>query len=474
VAALGSPTDATFGAKMNDKEKIQSQLSAYLDGELGDDQAGAVAAAIEQDAELAAELERLRKTRDLVQGLPRQQAGEEFVAQVLAKAERTHLVRAVAAHQASPWRWVRHLATAAIVLIAASLGISVVVTLWNLPNVDEELAANGKKIGQVASAEKPAADEFDKIADEPLLAKGAIRKAEGKYGVERALSEPREPGARIGKVAEDAAELRGRPGKVAVPSSELKRARPVEIAGRPVIGKAGDRADAAAIRAESNLADGLVLALPPEARNVDIYTDDLPQAQLEVEAAMVRNQIEPVAATVGATVRDRRGLDVSNFYQAKQSSPSQVQYVAFVTPQQEENLGRELNGIRANQRVSQRRLVAAAKAKEVAAGYREAAEVEAVQAPTNSEWAGRADAIAIEQAPAEQQARTQIATLGQQAERQKAVTTLPASQRIASRLNTVVITLNYRSAGGLPKAQASQTEPAPTGPSQPATGPANE
>ena len=59
---------------MNENEIIREQLSAYLDGELSDDDAGRVERAVEADKELAAELDGLRALRKLLRSLPIQRA----------------------------------------------------------------------------------------------------------------------------------------------------------------------------------------------------------------------------------------------------------------------------------------------------------------------------------------------------------------------------------------------------------------
>lgn len=114
---------------------IRENLSAYLDGELSDQQARRVDAALADDDALQAELDELRRTRQLVAQLPRQHAPDDFVQQVLAEVERNRLMTGgePAAETATPRRygWVRYVASAAVVLIVASVALVVTSNLWN-------------------------------------------------------------------------------------------------------------------------------------------------------------------------------------------------------------------------------------------------------------------------------------------------------------------------------------------------------
>lgn len=110
-------------------DKFREQLSAYLDGELSEAEAAAVARAVEADSQLARELDRLRAVKELVAALPRQSAPAELASRVLARAEREGRFAARA-----PWgvRLAR-LAAAALVLIAVGLGVTMVCYLAGPP-----------------------------------------------------------------------------------------------------------------------------------------------------------------------------------------------------------------------------------------------------------------------------------------------------------------------------------------------------
>ncbi|MBL7222059.1 MAG: hypothetical protein ISS69_18265 [Phycisphaerae bacterium] len=106
-----------------DRDKIRDILSAYIDGEVTQEQARSVEQAVAEDPELALELHELTAARRLVMGLPRQRAPRGFVRRVMARAERKHLLgdqQAGGAFGAA--RWIT-LAVAAVVLLTAGVGI---------------------------------------------------------------------------------------------------------------------------------------------------------------------------------------------------------------------------------------------------------------------------------------------------------------------------------------------------------------
>ena len=111
---------------MTDREEQFEQLSAYLDGELRAEEALELEAAIQADPGLQAELESLRRTRELLRQLPQETVPDHFAHAVMARAEKHHhLGKANPAGMYRSWRWIQ-LATAAVVLIAAGLGLVVI------------------------------------------------------------------------------------------------------------------------------------------------------------------------------------------------------------------------------------------------------------------------------------------------------------------------------------------------------------
>jgi len=106
-----------------DRDNIRELLSAYIDGEVTQEQSDSVEQAVAEDPELALELHELNSAKQLVMGLSHQRAPRDFVRKVMVQAERRHLLgdrRAGGAFGAA--RWIT-LAAAAVVLLAAGIGI---------------------------------------------------------------------------------------------------------------------------------------------------------------------------------------------------------------------------------------------------------------------------------------------------------------------------------------------------------------
>jgi hypothetical protein len=116
---------------MNEKPDIRQDLSAYLDGELDASRREQLAQALADDEHLARELSQLEATRRLVRQLPRRRPGGDFVAQVLAAAERRELMVSTEHTQESPLGWGRYLAVAAVLLISVGLGVLATVVMQN-------------------------------------------------------------------------------------------------------------------------------------------------------------------------------------------------------------------------------------------------------------------------------------------------------------------------------------------------------
>ena len=105
--------------------KIDTEiLCSFIDGELDDQAAQTVRAALETDQKLRCEYEGLCKTAQLVRSLPRVSAPPELAAAITAHTERSQLLGPTEPGQSRPssrFRWT--LSMAASLLVGASLGI---------------------------------------------------------------------------------------------------------------------------------------------------------------------------------------------------------------------------------------------------------------------------------------------------------------------------------------------------------------
>ena len=75
-----------------DRDNLDEQLSAYLDGELTEAQRAEVDALLEQDASVRHRLEAMRGTVELISALPRRSAPPSLMEDVMSRLERDELL----------------------------------------------------------------------------------------------------------------------------------------------------------------------------------------------------------------------------------------------------------------------------------------------------------------------------------------------------------------------------------------------
>lgn len=356
---------------MDEKETIRQMLSAYLDGELSQPDAQRVEQAVLADPALTADLAALRATRELVHQLPREHAPEDFVSRVLAGAERRRLTDAGSeiVQRRPPFRWVRHLAAAAVFLIAAGIGTVIVVSLVAPVDFRDKMAAAGKK----------------KAPESPMVAKegysnGRLAERKTKDLEDRVAGVPAKPGE--GKETTGAG---GRNGElyvdadgrlVAAPRSGAdgdEGRRSAAVVGKGGTGGAGSggtglngsfetalakggegKTSAAAASPGTVVLNSLADKELANARNVEIYTDDLTATQRDVEKFLADNSFQPLAvAGVEAGKKDAEIQGRAGVYHAANVTAQQVQLVVFVEPDQTRRVEAGLKAISQRQRVAQ-------------------------------------------------------------------------------------------------------------------------
>ena len=112
-----------------DRETIGEKLSAYLDGELSQEQQTEIEELLKSDAEARATLSDLQESADATNSLPRESAPPEILEGILSRIERAELLGLaddqvkLARHRGRPLRSV--LAVAAMVAIAIGGGVYV-------------------------------------------------------------------------------------------------------------------------------------------------------------------------------------------------------------------------------------------------------------------------------------------------------------------------------------------------------------
>ncbi len=301
---------------MSAKGNIFGQLSAYLDGELGEAEARRVEQAVAGNATLREELETLRAVRDLLRKLPPQRAPGDLASRVLAGAERGQLVGAEEAHLGEgAGRWVRYLSAAAVLLIAACVGTVVAITLWAPPPPRDGVAfRNPRGIVDVTADANEAAN-----LEGALAAKKGGREEFGGHGTRPAP-------APVGK---------GRAGAVD------DHGRSLAIGNGLVQGKGVADLHRSLARAEAD--------------NEIIFTNHVALTRREVEKVLLANGIAPAAVreSGAAPKKARPHAARMNYYRANELSPRQVQFEAWVTREQMPKLQKEIGSLRERQNVSQ-------------------------------------------------------------------------------------------------------------------------
>lgn len=147
-----------------EQERIDEELSAYLDGELGEADARRVEQAVKADAALAAKLAGLGNVRELVRRLPRHKAPAGVARHVIALAEAGGLARRRAA-------WGGRLIAAAAVLVAAGIGV-VLVNLTRKPSgTAPGVAESPRSVDRSEVVAKVEEEPTRPPAGAPLLAK---------------------------------------------------------------------------------------------------------------------------------------------------------------------------------------------------------------------------------------------------------------------------------------------------------------
>lgn len=318
---------------MSEREGYSGDFSAYLDGELSESKRQHLDEVLKYDRELAGELDRLRATRELIHSLPVEQPPRHFAERIVTRAERMRLLGSL--RQPRSYRWIT-LATAAVVLVAAGLGgVIIQQLLWKQP-----AATPHDEVGHVAlalekldngDAAKAGGDKVDEVAT-PSPPKGPGDETagyragkggpvDGKLG-DKALANGRKPGTATVVAALPGGMKSGDP-----LARTLDKAR---LAATRLGGKGGGEGDFV------------------------IYTNNLAFAQRDVENVLVHNGIHPVRTTSTPDAELHKNIrSRMNFFDAKQITVSQVQYVMFVPPKQAVKIKNELNVIREQQGVSQ-------------------------------------------------------------------------------------------------------------------------
>jgi len=292
----------------DDRDKTSELLSAYLDGELTEEQSRTVEKAVSEDPAVALELHELTAARRLLTGLPREKAPRGFVRRVMNRAERKHLLggrQAGGAFAAS--RWIT-MAVAAVVLIAAGAGIIAVSMLHHDRSEEVSIVRqDGEAPGKTAADER---NDNGFVAGKGTAADTARDDASGNTG------------------------------------------RGLDLTGG----------------AKLVISDAAFDCIVSNAVNTSIYTHNVNDTVAVLEKSLTRNDILPlaldppardaeVAPDPSAKAAPPAGRNVSqgmlNFYYNKKQDPEQVQIVVLATDKVINQVNGDLAKIVRSQLVSQ-------------------------------------------------------------------------------------------------------------------------
>ena len=329
---------------MSNSNDIHEDLSAYLDGELSAERGGQIELALADDAELSAQLNDIRAVRALLSALPCARVGRDFADSVLQQAERTSLVadRPTQADR-RPMRWMRYTAAAALLMVAASLGVMLFSELWPAdvgPRPFDELARSG---------DRPAIGEGD--SDDATV-------REDTNGRRTVLTAGN--GERAGRGVTDAGGRTdaGGGGTTGPGMGGGAGTTDSRYAGKALAGVVDDRYAKKLNDTFGRRGGAVTLANLPQAEiNEIVYTPAVVHTQRRIETFLASNAIRPITTTstvaVGGTILPR-ALGRGNHYYTRRVTAEQVRIrIDAATPEQVERIRQEIDRIRVEQRVSQ-------------------------------------------------------------------------------------------------------------------------
>jgi hypothetical protein len=144
----GRRSDGHLLMSRQDPDKLSAQLSAYLDGELGERERQSIERTLARDPAARALLTELRQTVQLMHELPRRHAPESLLPELTAVIERRQLLDA--SDQSERSRPGRRRVLYSMLAMAAAVALLVTGGLWVLNLAGQRNAPSGGALGPVA------------------------------------------------------------------------------------------------------------------------------------------------------------------------------------------------------------------------------------------------------------------------------------------------------------------------------------
>lgn len=295
-------------------EKIQSELlTAYLDGELPPAQRRRLEQVMAEHPELERELQKLRALRQAVRQMPRLSAPENLAERVLQRAERLNLVKGHAGHSVRAFRWSTLLA-AAVILVAAGVGISIVYQLWQVKPFSEQMASKGF----TNSLDPP----IDPVTEADRSSGTPTRNEQGLF------TAPADPAPALVGASEEGGRKTETAGEAAAVVM-ADRAAPVTAPAGAAEARATEALAMAEVSATTATAYDYPQLAPTAAQTQEVVvsTESLPSAQVQLEAVLQEEGLQPVMVnddvviTMSNMVTSRRAV-LGNYM--VYGSPSQL------------------------------------------------------------------------------------------------------------------------------------------------------
>jgi len=338
------------------RDKLEQQISAYLDGELGEKETAELERLLTESDEARQVLAELQRTVSLVRGLPQEQPPDDLFEAVTSQLEREALleptdVGAPARSGLDRWARLRRFASVAAVLVAA-VGIGYLTITGN--NQEQRKPAKEAEI-QLAEADRsepaerqmrvaaaPAeTSEREAVSDRRVRARGVVVGQRTREQVDTLAAAPSETAAPQVELPSKAAPPPARQPAPKPAAEVVEHVAPTPTLAKRLTSPAGTRGDATVGESRLVVAAGdHVVRVPSGPQQVTMLVTAGPgkpvwQASLELSQALAEEDVTflPVGPSDRGT-KGRRELYYGGAYELKAEPPGVPLYRFRASPEQ--------------------------------------------------------------------------------------------------------------------------------------------
>jgi len=350
------------------RDKLEQQISAYLDGELSEKEVAELERLLAESGEARQVLAELQRTVSLVRGLPQEQPPDDLYESVTSQLERAALLEPTdvgtpARSALDRWGRLRRFASVAAVLVAA-VGIGYLTITGN----DKGQREPAKQETELQLAE---ADRSEEVGRQMRVAAAPAKKSEAAApsdrpararGITAEQSVPKEVDVLAAAPPETPAAETHLPSKASPPPARQPAPKPAaavveHVASTPTLAKrptapAGTRGDTTVDQSRLVVAAGdRVAGVPAEVQQVTMLVTagrgkPVWQASLKLSQALAEEGVTflPVASSDrGADGRARRYYGAA--YEVKAEQPGVPLYRFRASPEQVARLSNRVAGV---------------------------------------------------------------------------------------------------------------------------------